>query len=100
MVGAARAYHNPPVAFLKPPGQGTLPVESNLFQIANPNLVATAFKPEGEDVICRLYSVSRQDERVRLKTTGVHLQGVFTLLGEKIQELAPFKIGKIVLKAK
>jgi hypothetical protein len=69
-----------------------------LIQVSSPFLVSTAVKTDGQDILCRLYSVARQDEPVIVKTKVLDIQGIYTLSGERVSGLKPFKIGKIVFK--
>lgn len=98
VIGVARSYDNPPIPFVKPDSAGLLPPQIELIQITNPLLVSTVVNAEGPDILCRLYSVSQDDEPVVVKTNGLDIQGIYTLSGERISSLSPYKIGKILLK--
>ena len=98
VVGIARSYQTPPLAFVKQSKPGRLPPQLDLIQISNPFLVSTTVKTEGPDILCRLYSVAREDEPVNVKTKALAIQGIYTLSGERVTSLQPFKIGKILFK--
>ena len=99
VIQMARSITNPPLPFIKAAnGSGDLPPQKGLFQIGNPDHIATAIKMENSDFLCRLYSVSLKEEPVQIQVHGLEIKEITMISGETTQNLAPYKIGKILLK--
>jgi hypothetical protein len=97
VIGAARGYGVPPVAFTTDRHPGVLPVEMTTLQLGQPEIVATAVRIEEGQVLCRFYSVSLQAERVEPVLERLKLSGITRLTGEPDEWVGPFQIGKMLL---
>jgi hypothetical protein len=98
LIGLARSYVNPPLAFMKDHGKGgNLPLQMDLFQISNPDHIATSIKIENSDLLCMLYSVSSKEEPVSIEAQALVIKRVMSLTTEDIKTLTSFMIGKIIL---
>jgi alpha-mannosidase len=95
----ARSYINPPLPFIKAANSGgSLTAQMELLQIQNPDHIVTAIKVENSDLLCRLYSVSLNEEPVKILAKGLEIKELTAISGEVTKKLAPYKIGKILLK--
>ena len=95
--GMARSFVYPPLAFLKDAGAGRLPAHLDVFALVGPNMAATAVKVEGDQVMCRCYSMGQPAEAGAYRFSGLRLTGLYALTGEVIEHLRPFQIGKLYL---
>ena len=97
VIGAARSFGTPSVAYLTGQHPGKLPTALELLQLDNPEIAATSVKVENGQVQCRLYSVARQPEHVKVAKQGMGEIKVIALSGETIEEIAPFQITRMIL---
>jgi hypothetical protein len=93
----ARSFVYPPLAFLKDAGAGRLPAHLDVFALVGPNMAATAVKVEGDQVMCRCYSMGQSAEAGAYRLSGLRPAGLYALTGEVIEHLRPFQIGKLYL---
>lgn len=98
VIGAARSYGSPPVAYLADAHGGELPASLEVLTLKDPELVSTAVKVEGTDIVCRLYSVAEKTVNAEASMQGLQLAGFRTINGEEITQLQPFQIGELILK--
>jgi hypothetical protein len=98
VVGAARSYGMAPLAYVTGSHPGTLPDKMIMLMLNQPEIVATVVRVEGEQVLCRFYSVSQQLEPVEPAVEGLIPVGMTTLLGESIDQIGPFQIGQLYFR--
>ena len=98
VIQMARSVTQPPLPFLNEGHSGgKLPPQIDLFQIENPDHIATAVKVENSDLLCRLYSVSSQTEPVGIQSEKYVIKEITTIAGKPTGVLSPFQIGEIIL---
>ncbi len=97
VIGVARSYRTPPIGFLADAQSGTLPVNLELLQFSNPEIVSTALQVVDGEVVCRLYSVGERIMPVRYKTQRMQARTLRSLQDEQIDQLTPFQIATIAL---
>jgi hypothetical protein len=97
VIGAARSYGIPPLAFTTGRHLGVLTTEMTALQLSQPEIVATSVRIEDAQVLCRFYSVSHQVEHVEPALEGLKLAGISRLTGEPAEWIGPFQIGKMLL---
>jgi hypothetical protein len=95
VIGAARSYGTPPVAYLTGQHTGKLPAAQELLRLENPEIAATAVKVVDGQVLCRLYSVAEQPEPVAMLNQGLEATKAVSLFGDTIDNIAPFQIAQL-----
>jgi hypothetical protein len=68
-----------------------------MFTLVGPNIAATTVKVEGDQVMCRCYSIGQSAEACTYRLSGLRPVGLYALTGETIENLRPFQIGKLYL---
>ena len=97
VIGAARSYGMPPLAYVADAHTGKLPAELNVFELADSEIVSTAIKTEGSRILCRLYSAKQNMAAVGTVLNGLKPDGLLSLLGDPLEQPNPFQIAHLYL---
>ena len=97
VIRAARDYATPPMPCISSPHAGRLPQDKTMLSLAGSNLVATAVKVDGSEIMCRVYSASDRGDTVPAGVGGVQSARLRSLSGDPTDRLAPFQIGEVIL---
>jgi hypothetical protein len=95
VVGVARSFVYPPLAFLTTTRDGQLPASLDVFELSGSHLAATAIMVEARQVMCRFYSYASQPQPVELRLEKMKLAGLSALAGDPLDEIGPFQIGQL-----
>ena len=98
VIGVARAYNSPPVAYLTSSEPGSLRDQTNVLSLSDPELVATAVKAIEDGIMCRLFSVGAEPKSVQAATKLLHPADLLSLQDEPLAELQPYQIGSLNFK--
>jgi len=98
LIGAARSYGTPPMAIVTDSHPGTLPSEMDILSFADAEIAATSVKVEGEELVCRLYSVKAQAAGLKPALRRLEIEKMHSLGGKSIDEVKPYKIAHLILK--
>jgi hypothetical protein len=96
VIGEARSYGTPPVAYLADSHRGRLPEQLAIMNLSDPEIAATAVKFEDKQLICRLYSVKQENAPLEVAVQNLQLQGLRSIAGQPIDQLAPFQIAELL----
>lgn len=94
----ARAYGAGPLACVTEPHAGRLASRAELLALQAPDVVSTALTVRGRDVLCRVHSVGVEPSAVGVRPDGLRVRELRSLGGDRLQRLAPFQIGELVLE--
>lgn len=97
VIGAARDYVAGPVAYLAMAHPGDLPASKTLLSFTDPDVVATAVRVEGQNILCRLYATGNGGASVAARMDGLQPVELRSLDGRRIERLSPFQIGGLIL---
>ena len=98
VAGVARAFNDPPLAFVAAGARGSLPPSLEVFELLGADLHATALTVEAGQVVCRLYSTGEQPQAVGLRLSRLRPVGLAALTGEPLAQLGPFQIAHLQLE--
>jgi hypothetical protein len=98
LVGAARSYGAPPLAFLADRHSGELPPQLTILSFQDSHLAATSVRATRGQVLCRLYSIHTAAVAVDAPLHGMRRVALHSLAGRDIDTLSPFQIGELVLE--
>jgi len=96
----ARAYGAAPLACVTEPHGGRLPRRAELVALQAPDVVSTALTVRGSEIVCRAYSVGVQPSAVSMRLDGLRCRELRSLGGHRLERLAPFQVGELVLERK
>ena len=98
VVGAARSYNMPPVAYATHSHTGKFPAKLDILRLVDTEIASTAVKVEDSRAICRFYSYSQNAKAVVVKTHQLKTERIESLSGEPIDQINPFQIGALTLQ--
>ncbi len=98
VVGVARSYNMPPVAYATHSHKGDLPAKLDVLQLVDAELAATAVKVEHSRAVCRFYSYSQNAKSIQVKTHHLKTVSIASLAGEPIDQINPFQIGTMTFQ--
>ena len=93
---AALAYNFPPVSISTQSHIGSLPLRTEVLQIADPGLISTAVFTRGEQVVCRAYAAGEESAHGSTHLKGLRREGFNSIAGEEVSILAPYQIGELL----
>jgi hypothetical protein len=98
VIGVARSYGAPPMAYSAEVHPGELPDSMGVLNFLSSSIAATAVKVEGSQIVCRLYSAGEEASSVDADVRGMRSLRLRSLCGEEVDHIAPFEIGELVLE--
>ena len=98
VMGVARSYGTPPVAYLAGVHGGELPSSKEILGLAPHVIAATAVRVQGSGVLCRLFSAAEEPVVVDASTCCLRSVGLRSLDGGNLASLRPFQIGELLLE--
>jgi alpha-mannosidase len=98
IIGAARSYGVPPMAYLTHKHSGQLPASAEVLTLTDLAIASTAVKVEDSEIICRVYAATEKAVLVDARMHGLQSVGLRSLSGERITHLEPFQIGQLALE--
>ena len=98
VMGIARSYGTPPVAFLTEAHGGELPTSVQVLRLAPRGKAATAVRVQASDVVCRVFSATEEPTVVDCSSSGLRPVTLRSLDGESVAHLRPFQIAELVLE--
>ena len=100
VMGIARSFDMPPVAYATEPHAGSLPASMDLLKLADSEMATTTVQVQDDQIKCRLYSVHETSAEVKMEANELSRPVLRSLDGEEIQQLKPFQIGTVTLDNK
>jgi hypothetical protein len=98
VIGVARSYGTPPVAYLADGSGGELPTGLEILTLAPNGLAATAVRVRGSEVLCRLYSTAEDATVVGARASCLRPVGARSLGGEAITSVRPYQIAELLFE--
>jgi hypothetical protein len=95
VIGMARSFSYPPLAYLSKPSDGALPASLDLLALPGPDMHATAIRVEDGQVMCRVYSCSERPVAVEPRLNWLRAAGLFSLADTPLQQIGPYQIAKL-----